>query len=352
MFVESLRVANYRGIDSLNASGFKHLNMIGGLNGVGKSTFLEALFILGDYENPQVNLRPFQWRNLAVSLAEAIPFIFTNSRKGEPASLDAKVFDGNLKIKIISEKQSPPNPTQISIGSGAASPNSHSAEGLTVKIFLNNQLIDSIHVADTGPGSMQGWRDVKQQRKSPNLTYLSSRTIDSPHETAARFTRAIQRQEKGRVLQLAQVVVPEVKDLILLQINGVPTLCGSIVPDVFVPLSFLGDGASAVINVGLAVLDSPDGAVFIDEFDARVHYSRLQQVWLGLAKVAVERNCQIFAATHSRESIEMAMKGVEQADLQSSFCYMRLDRIKTKLKCTTYDFTEIKDALSEDWEVR
>src|SRR5262249_11581485 len=47
-----ISIRNFRGIASLDASGFRRINLIMGRNNSGKTTFLESLFLLGGATNP------------------------------------------------------------------------------------------------------------------------------------------------------------------------------------------------------------------------------------------------------------------------------------------------------------
>ena len=56
-----ISIKNFRGIESLDASGFRRINVIVGRNNSGKTTFLESLLLLGGATNPQfaTTLGPF-----------------------------------------------------------------------------------------------------------------------------------------------------------------------------------------------------------------------------------------------------------------------------------------------------
>ncbi|AYG57995.1 AAA family ATPase [Rhizobium jaguaris] len=167
----------------------------------------------------------------------------------------------------------------------------------------------------------------------------------------------IQRQSpivKKRVLQLVQVVAPDVTEITLLQISGQPSLFASFNnnDDMLLPISMLGDGLSAILSAGLAIIDCQDGVVFLDEFDGAIHYSKLKQIWAELIKLAKEMNVQVFAATHSREAIKAISDASVISALQERLIYLRIDKVDDKTKATTYLQSELEDALSDNWEVR
>lgn len=48
----SISIRNFRGIEALDASGFRRINLVVGRNNSGKTTFLEAMFVLCGSSNP------------------------------------------------------------------------------------------------------------------------------------------------------------------------------------------------------------------------------------------------------------------------------------------------------------
>lgn len=56
MFQE-INISNFRGISKLNVKGLSNLNLIVGANNSGKTTLLEALFLLIGVSNSQLPLK-------------------------------------------------------------------------------------------------------------------------------------------------------------------------------------------------------------------------------------------------------------------------------------------------------
>src|SRR5947207_13061494 len=91
-------IKNFRGIESLEADGLRRINLIMGRNNSGKTTFLEALFLLGGAPNPQLPTMLGQmrgqrlgdtppdpvWRPLFHNLDPRIPAEFLGQWDEEP----------------------------------------------------------------------------------------------------------------------------------------------------------------------------------------------------------------------------------------------------------------------------
>jgi hypothetical protein len=208
------------------------------------------------------------------------------------------------------------------------------------------------HLTDAGEG-IQIIREKASQLAWPTCTLLTKATLGNPQDNSARYTFAVQNKNKARVLSIVRLAIPWLRDLQLLQMGGTTHLCGEITEDVFVPVSLLGDGALTLASVGLSIIQCRNGAVLLDEFDTAIHYTRLKTVWAEIAGLANEFNCQVFAATHSRECIAAAAAGLSDAQLADDLQYIRLDRLDDGgTVCTAYSSHELNNALEEDWEVR
>jgi predicted ATPase len=352
MFFQSLSTSHYRGLSNFQAGNFRLINLIGGLNGSGKTTFLEALFTVADFRDPMVTLKPALWRRLSASLNSNVMTLFSHGDAKQPAVLEAQTSIGLIRIEFSFEPQLLSVPTAIQVIPETPRQETGSQLGLTTRVQIDGNMEDTLRAVDAGPGGVQVMREGPGNKATAKCVYLSNKTIDLPQDLATRYTDAINQRRKRNVMEVARVILPGLHDITLLHQNSVPTLCGSVEEDIYIPLSFLGDGATATISAALAILDCPGGALFVDEFDAAIHYSRMKSVWAALARLAREMDCQIFAATHSRETINAALEGAEEAGVTERLNYMRFDRRGEEVSATQYDYKDIKDALREDWEVR
>ena len=70
-----------------------------------------------------------------------------------------------------------------------------------------------------------------------------------------------------------------------------------------VPLKSLGDGAVRLFGVALALANSRDGFLLIDEVENGIHYSLQFDFWKMVMKAAHDNNVQVFATTHSWDCV-------------------------------------------------
>ena len=70
------------------------------------------------------------------------------------------------------------------------------------------------------------------------------------------------------------------------------------------PIGSYGDGLRRLLALRLALVTATDGYLLIDEIDAGLHWTVIEDVWRLLVEVAGRCNVQIFATTHSHDCIQ------------------------------------------------
>ena len=69
------------------------------------------------------------------------------------------------------------------------------------------------------------------------------------------------------------------------------------------PIGSYGDGLRRLLALRLALVTATDGYLLIDEIDAGLHWTVIEDVWRLLVEAADRCNVQIFATTHSHDCI-------------------------------------------------
>ena len=118
-----------------------------------------------------------------------------------------------------------------------------------------------------------------------------------------------------------------------------------------VPLRSLGDGALRLFGVALALANSRNGFLLIDEAENGIHYSLQRDFWRMVLQTAQENDVQVVATTHSWGCI----KGFAQAAIQpegADGVLVRLSRQYGDLGAVEYSKEELAIASEQGIEVR
>jgi energy-coupling factor transporter ATP-binding protein EcfA2 len=349
LFFQNFKAKNYRVFKDFTIAKLRRVNVIGGLNGAGKSTLLEALFVLADHSSIVAPLRPLIFRGIATSAGALDSAVFSSGLTERSAMLEANTSIGRINMNFVEEIQPPP-PDSANLPFEAST---ISTTGLTITTEIDGAKATVLHAVGR-TADIQSWLEPGHQQKAiPTCIMLSRRLQDAPSEIGDRFSRALVKKQKKKLIGLLQIIAPSVTDLTLLQVGGQSSVYVSVEDENLLPLSFIGDGASTFLSAALAVLDAAGGAVFIDEIDATIHFTALRSAWSGLISLAREVNTQIFVASHSQEAIDAIASASEDAGATQDFQYLRLDRRRNgEISATSYVHAEYSDARDEGWEVR
>ncbi len=102
-----------------------------------------------------------------------------------------------------------------------------------------------------------------------------------------------------------------------------------------VPLQSLGDGAARLFGVALALANSRDGFLLIDEAENGIHHSIQQDFWNLVLLTAQQYNVQVLATTHSWDCVvgfAKAMQDFSDAD----GVYIRLEKDNDGMRAVEY----------------
>jgi AAA15 family ATPase/GTPase len=101
----------------------------------------------------------------------------------------------------------------------------------------------------------------------------------------------------------------------------------------------------------LALANSKDGIVLIDELENGFHYSILEKIWLSIVDFVESNGTQVFISTHSQECIQAALNAIENRP-RLDFRLHRLDRKTDRTEVYTFEREQLKASLDTGWEVR
>jgi energy-coupling factor transporter ATP-binding protein EcfA2 len=116
------------------------------------------------------------------------------------------------------------------------------------------------------------------------------------------------------------------------------------------PLKSMGDGMNRLFHLIVALVNSQNGLLLIDEFENGLHWSVQPKVWDIIFQLSERLNVQVFATTHSRDCIE----GFDSAwkHYPSLGAFLRLEAKDDNIKVTEYTSETLSDAIDMDVEVR
>ena len=117
------------------------------------------------------------------------------------------------------------------------------------------------------------------------------------------------------------------------------------------PIGTYGDGMRRLLALRLSFVGTANGVLLIDEIDAGLHWTIMEEMWLFVVEVARRLNVQIFATTHSYDCIRgLGALLQSRPDLTDQVSIQKVDTSLKQAVCLRGD--QIKVAVEQDIEVR
>lgn len=353
--INSIYIENYKPFQKLSIGSLARINLIGGKNNSGKTSLLEAIFTYCDRLNPDMLLKHFVRRGVNVVSSEPeitwapvfsnydikkeIKFLF-NTGLVEELIIKSNP-DYRLKSIPINKKQSHLLLDDIKSVHG----NAHSLDIIFNKNRVNKQISHII----IDRNEIKVHHDIVNG-KPDNAIFLSSKMNVNPQEDANRFGILDVKGKTEPILRFLKLIEPRLKSLTTVAMGDVSIIHGDIGIGRKIPISFMGEGMSRLLSIILAIANTENGYVLIDEIENGLHYSAMQEVWKSIGDAAKQYNCQIFATTHSYECI-MSAKSAYKED-GDTFQYVRLQRKEDNIIAKLYDYDMLAVAMNAEMEVR
>ncbi len=355
--LRDLTIKNYRAFKDFSIDGLARVNLIVGSNNAGKTSFLEAVYLLANQGSPAVLLQLLDKRGE-----------FTISQ-GPPSKIEydtAHLFhDFQLNIDQLRPKD------MISITSSTSSQD----EELSVHFKVTDRRsslgfqqpglqIDAAYSTPNGEaalaldigGTYLFSSDTRftANNRPPSRYHFVGTEIDSSDYLAILSDRVFQvPSDKEAVLRLMRLIEPQLEDIILQSSQTAGRfILRRLDSDLRLPISSAGEGLRRVFALALHSIVSAQGVLLIDEIDTGLYYRSQADVWRLLFKAAKERDIQIFATTHSWDCVEAFQEVLAEGDNAEQGYLFRLQRRGDRIYPVGYTSDDLNVAVRQAIEVR
>ena len=368
--IDNLTIHRFRGIRDLTLENLGQMNLLVGINNSGKTTVLEAIYT---YCN---SLDPLAWLNTAwrreikssrKSKLESLNWLFPQniqnnsdyfyqgetkvSGNGNFGVVESKATYQEFEEIWDSTKDSNEEDEEENLMDDRDNDNNEVRRGADLKLtFTPSKLISKLDIFEDKNQEIPISKEFKIWENQP-LTILNkyrsnwlSVDIVTPfsHRTEQLqiklLTDAILKNLKPEIVELISMIDSEIIDLDILDPTGKKSRLYVIHKTLgFTPLSAFGDGVRRLLFMALTIAKLKDGILLIDELETAIHTEALLSSFSWLVKWCREMNIQLFATTHSLETVDAMLNASElkndlvlyrlyQKDLETQA--IRIDQVK------------------------
>ncbi len=302
--LRAITIEHFRGLGRLSLPRLTRFNVLAGKNNIGKSSVLEAIFLLSGMRMPDMPERVSANREMPPETARELHALFHDQDITLPVQIVGQ-FDGQEERRyVLRTRESkdggfrryelpgadgtqtvtnveayPALEQTYAIGPRGEEP---TEQGILSTLVDKGGRI----LALSGGTSRETWRcaylGARERGGGTDLADLIKNKQEGP------LIEALKRID-GRVQRLALAGQEVLVDL------GGPTL---------LPVPVLGEGMLHVIRLFVVANACQGGGLLcIDEIENGLHHSAMQVVWESLARFATEHDVQIIATTHNVEML-------------------------------------------------
>lgn len=328
LLLDSLEIKGYRCFEHLTINKLDRINLIVGKNSVGKTAFLEAVWIYAN-ENGHHTIE-----KILVSRREDVSYQIHGRNSGSRYRhlfFNRDISDEEIKIGSFSNSR---NYVTVDFSAGnirIASPKPlqsldppHLETNGDKKFKITNFFVGISGLNDL---------DVDVLWEKVELTPLEDKILESLKLILPMIVKVRPRLVESQAINSRKVVYVQSAD------NDEP-----------LPLKSFGEGLNHLFEIALVLVSCKDGILLIDEIENGLHYSILPDVWKVIFHIAKELNVQVFVTTHSKDCIEAFTSASVESPEEGML--IRLERHDERIVAKAITEERLAEAVDYEVEVR
>lgn len=358
----SFEVRNFRCLHQLGIDQLKSVNLIAGVNNVGKTAVLEALFVHSGAYNPELALKISVFRGIEMLKVELGPWVggtlwdslFGDYNTARTVEIVGELGEAGVRVvrlRVLREAGELESTGQF------AATGFNNLEDIALSSDVA-QVLTLEYEEPTGAGTYHLIIDDKGPRvrpippPPPFPAFFQADRFKLPVGEQAKLFRKLQLERREAALvDILRVLEPRLQGLELIMEGGEPLLHGDTGGSRPIPLPLMGGGMVRLASLVLRMSNAGGGVVLVDEIENGLHHSVLTDVWRAVGRLARQFDTQVFATTHSRECIVAAHTAFRES-FEYDFRLHRLDRVGDGIRAVTYDRDTLEAAIETGLEVR
>jgi predicted ATPase len=357
----SFQIRDFRCFPELTVDSLDRINLIAGKNNVGKTAFLEALFLFCGAYRPDLVLslnanRGIEHMKIQLGKWNEGPWtaIFRNfdlSKEVIISGQDGSEMSRTIRINEVrdtSQLAELPRPFQ------------EGASGVSTIIgLLGTSKVLRLRSEDSQSQrdfylifNENGISSIPQPPAPPFPGFFLASSGRAKNEEITDLFSTLSRQKKVQeITEHLKIIEPRLTSLSIETFAGQPYIHADIGLDQTIALPFVGEGTVRLLFILTRIRNAVGGMVLIDEIENGIHHSVMGKVWRVIGDMARDCNCQVLATTHSLECIRAAHQAFSESEIYD-FRLHRLDRRGDGFRAVTYDREALESAEMTRIEVR
>lgn len=355
---KNITIKDFRGFEQVTISNLSQINVFLGKNNSGKSTILEAIFLLTGMSNPDVPNRINRLRTMEGNSMEQFKYLFHNINFQNHPKFEANLFGEEYRYLELSPLYN------MATSGGKVYPDS------SAKISTSSETSSNITGIKSSFKTKKGTQETKEYENS--LTVLPDGTIrnsidENYKETINAIFIPTDKRDLNASMNYAELVKKQKKEFVIESLKRFDNKIQSVevLPDdiylgmegmeELLPVSMAGDGMRRFITIISSIANPSNKIILIDEIDNGLHHTAYKLLWKNIFNMAITNDVQLFITTHNWETL-VCLKDVLADSSEKEQESLRVYTVeKTKLKgmqAYEYSYEGLKGAIEKEIELR
>jgi len=327
----SITIDRYKLLENFKLDKLNRINIFAGFNNTGKTTLLEAIYLL----TKQNNISAFFELTRLKNKLDKLNTEYLNSYFKQNLSIGGSFnnIETNVEIKKFQATDIDQKDDYISS-------------------YILKSTIDGVKLKTT----THTFKHNPIQRFSDSVEILCHSVLKSPY--FYNKTEVISTHSKNVESKVYQKIVDFIKTHIDNNIDGIEfteddsvkrfLVDSQVFPDRSVDLTSYGEGLQRIFEISLAFAYCKNGVLLIDELETAIHKSLLKDFTKFIQELAIEFNVQVFITSHSKECIDAFVKNkfsnneistyfLESNGILVDATYISGDKLMSYIKSINFD---------------
>ncbi len=328
-----INIKDYKLFQNFEIDGLNRINIFTGFNNSGKTTLLEAIYLLTQQNNMGAFFEIIKLKNKL----DVLNTQYLNSYIDDDIEISGKF--NNIETNIDFKKFE---------ASNIDKKDDYLASYKIISSIDNKFLDTTVHTFKSNP----------LERRYEKIEILCNTIFKSPYfynqsEIINTHSKNVELKVFDLIVEFIQKHIDKnIKDIKFTEKNKIKKFLvdSEAFPKKSVDITSYGEGLQRIFEIALSFAYCKNGVLLIDELETAIHYSLLVDFTKFIQELAIKFNVQVFITTHSKECINAFMTNEENNE-DISFFTMVKDK-NGKIQTINYDNQSLIDELEQNLEVR
>ena len=359
-----LQLTGYRGFQSYALNDLARVNLLVGKNNSGKTSVLEAINLLTDNSSLRALARFATQRRQQkfwffddqrnVEILDVSPVFFGHRLKpGTRFTVASNRNKLTMETVAINSTENDQRYSDPEIQEVARKMGETTLMGLKITGNWLNPAHPIFLVTESGSLIYSNQLRQHTQWESDCRSRFLCNTPMTPFDIRNVWEKVIRERRESNLIDALRTLEPDVESIHLLPGNW---SMDNVLVDrqsggPRIGIGSFGEGMRRLLDLALALIESADGVLLVDEIDTGLHWTMMEDLWRFVIGASRGSNVQVFATTHSYDCLKgLASLMENDADLASDVSLQKVERALPQ--AVTLSGAQIPVAIEQDIEVR